>query len=105
MTEQIRLRISKLTLGLYADRLYGHDDSTDTVLVHQDRVGATFTIIKYTSTMTVVDMSAEAVADFLDDCDYQVECNTLDDDEGMTSLTKACERAAASVRKQIKQVA
>ena len=97
----MKLKISTKALDDHDSRLYGHDDSTDTVRVHLDRVGATYTIIKRTSTMTTVDMSNEAIADFLDDCDYQVEFNNCDGDEYMTSLTKACERAAASVRKQI----
>ena len=98
MTEQIRLRISNSALDDHENRLYGHDDSTDTVKIHQDRVGATYTIIKRTSTITVVDMSTEAIAEFLDDADYQHEFSEGDDSDYMA-------RASASVRKQIKQVA
>lgn len=97
----MRLKISTKVLDDHDDRLYGHDDSTDTVRVHQDTVGAIYTIIKRTKTVTTVEMSSEAIADFLDDCDYQVEFNECDGDEYMNSLTKACERAAASVRKQL----
>lgn len=99
----MELKISTKVLDDYDSRLYGHDDSTDTVRVHQDIVGATYTIIKRTQTTTIVEMSSEAIADFLDDCDYQVEFNDCADDKFLTSLTKACERAAASVRKQLEK--
>ncbi len=97
----MKLKISTKVLDDYDSRLYGHDDSTDTVRVHQDIVGATYTIIKRTKTVTTVEMSNEAIADFLDDCDYQVEFNDCADDKFLTSLTKACERTATSVRKQL----
>ena len=93
----MRLKISTKALDDYESRLYGSDESTDTVLVHQDRVGATYRIIKRTKTVTTVEMSAEAIADFLDDGDYQAEFNSEDNDP--YGLMWA--RAAASVRKQI----
>jgi len=93
----MRLKISTKALDDHESRLYGHDDSTDTVLVHQDKVGATFTIIKRTKTVTTVEMSAEAIADFLDDGDYQAEFNSEDNDP--YGLMWA--RAIKSVRKQI----
>ena len=95
----MRLKISTKALDDYESRLYGSDESTDTVLVHQDRVGATYTVIKRTSTITTVEMSAEAIADFLDDGDYQAEFNSEDNDP--YGLMWA--RAAASVRKQIEK--
>ncbi len=95
----MRLKISTKALDDHESRLYGHDDSTDTVLVHQDKVGATFTIIKRTKTVTTVEMSAEAIADFLDDGDYQAEFNSEDNDP--YGLMWA--RAIKSVRKQINQ--
>lgn len=105
MTEQIRLRISTAALDDHDSRVYGHDDSTDTVRVHQDIVGATYTIIKRTSTITVVDMSAEAVTEFLDDADYQYEFTIDSDCKYTVGIAKAFGRAAASVRKQIEQAA
>ena len=105
MTEQIRLRISTTALDDHDNRLYGHDDSTDTVRVHQDIVGATYTIIKRTPSITVVDMSTEAITEFLDDAAYQYEF-TIDSDDGYTVLiAKAFGRAISSVRKQIEQAA
>ena len=95
----MRLKISTKALDDHESRLYGHDDSTDTVLVHQDKVGATYTIIKRTKTVTTVEMSAEAIADLLDDGDYQAEFNSEDNDP--YGLMWA--RAIKSVRKQINQ--
>ena len=95
----MRLKISTNALDDHESRLYGHDDSTDTVLVHQDKVGATYTIIKRTKTVTTVEISAEAIADFLDDGDYQAEFNSEDKDP--YGLMWA--RAIKSVRKQINQ--
>jgi hypothetical protein len=100
----MRLKISTKALDDHESRLYGHDDSTDTVLVHQDRVGATYTIIKRTKTITTVEISAEAIADFLDDMDYQHENLRewlRDDDAERIAYGRSCGRAAASVRKQI----
>ena len=54
----MRLKISTKALDDHESRLYGSDESTDTVLVHQDRVGATYTIIKRTKTVTTVEMSS-----------------------------------------------
>jgi hypothetical protein len=93
----MRLKISTKALDDHESRLYGHDASTDTVLVHQDKVGATYTIIKRTKTVTTVEMSAEAIADLLDDGDYQAEFNSEDNDP--YGLMWA--RAITSVRKQI----
>ena len=90
----MRLRISTAALDDHENRLYGHEDSTDTVKVHQDIVGAMFKIIKRTSTITVVDMSTRAITEFLDDADYQHEFNS-------DSYGDSMGRAFASVRKQI----
>lgn len=101
MTEHIRLRISTAALNDHDDRLYGHDDSTDTVRVHQDIVGATYTIIKRTSTITVVDMSTEAITEFLDDANYQYEFTIDSDCQYTVGIAKAFGRAISSVRKQM----
>jgi len=95
----MRLKISTRALDDHDSRLYGHDGSTDTVRVHQDKIGATYTIIKRTKTITTVEISAEAIADFLDDGDYQAEFNS--DDNDPYGLMWA--RAIKSVRKQINQ--
>jgi hypothetical protein len=92
----MRLKISTKALDDHESRLYGSDESTDTVLVHQDRVGATYTIIKRTKTVTTVEMSSEAIADFLDDCDYQDEFCDIEEDR-----TGVYARAIKSVRKQL----
>ena len=92
----MKLKISTKALDDHDDRLYSNDDSTDTVRVHKDRVGATYTIIKRTKTVTTVEMSSEAIADFLDYCDYQDEF--CDIEEGRTGVYA---RAIKSVRKQL----
>lgn len=92
----MRLKISTNALDDHDSRLYGHEDSTDTVRVHIDKVGATYTIIKRTKTVTTVEMSSEAIKDFLDDCDYQDEF--CDIEEGRTGVYA---RAIKSVKKQL----
>lgn len=92
----MKLKISTIVLSDHDSRLYGHDDSTDTVRVHQDKVGAIYTIIKRTKTVTTVEMSNEAIAEFLDDCDYQDEF--CDIEQGRTGVYA---RAIKSVKKQL----
>lgn len=92
----MKLKISTMALSDHDSRLYGHDDSTDTVRVHQDKVGAIYTIIKRTKTVTTVEMSNEAIAEFLDDCDYQDEF--CDIEQGRTGVYA---RAIKSVKKQL----
>ena len=92
----MKLKISTKVLSDYDSRLYGHDDSTDTVRLHQDIVGAIYTIIKRTKTVTTVEMSSEAIKDFLDDCEYQDEF--CDIEEGRTGIYA---RAIQSVKKQL----
>jgi hypothetical protein len=101
MTDYIRLRISTAALDDHQSRLYGHDDSTDTVKVHQDIVGATYTIVKRTPSITVVDMSIKAITEFLDDADYQYEFTIDSDCKHTVSIAKAFDRAIFSVRKQM----
>jgi hypothetical protein len=100
----MRLKISTNALDDHNSRLYGHDDSTDTMQVHIDMVGATYTIIKRTKTVITVEMSEAAIADFLSDMDYQhsnLREWLADDDAERIAYGRACGRAAASVRKQI----
>ena len=92
----MKLKISTRVLDDHNSRLYGHDDSTDTVQVHLDKVGAIYTIIKRTKTLTTVEMSSEAIADFLDDCDYQDEFCDIEEDR-----TGVYARAIKSVKKQL----
>lgn len=93
----MRLKISTNALNDHGSRLYGHENSTDTVRVHQDIVGATYSIIKITKKVMTVEMSDAAIKEFLDDADYCKE-SMIDDSP---SIARLFERAAASVRKQL----
>jgi hypothetical protein len=96
----MKLKISSRALQDHDSRLYGHDDSTDTVRVHQDIVGATYTIIKRAKTVTTVEMNEVTIKEFLSDADFYADPD-FRDDFGVLGLM--FERAAASVRKQLEK--
>ena len=98
----MRLKISTKALDDHESRLYGSDESTDTVLVHFEDSSCVYTIIKRTKTVTTVEMNDEAIKEFLSDADHWIHIMEMKafawegDDTG-----KVFKRAAASVRKQL----
>lgn len=95
------LTISTNALSDHMDRLYDiHDSGIEgPTWPHIDGASSgVIIIIKVGSKTTQVQMTANAIAEFIDDMDYQVECC---EDDFQRAYRAQCKRALTSIRKQL----
>jgi len=96
----MRLKISTRALDDHASRLYYRDETNTDIqqMISSEDSNCRYTIIKYTKTITTVEMNGAAIKEFLSDADFYADPDFRSD---FGNLGLAFERAAANVRKQI----
>lgn len=93
----MKIKVGEHALSDHIARLYESSSANSYVHVDGEHAGR-IDIIKRTKTTVQVMMSEEAIKEFVDDMDYQVE---FMDSQSDRAYRNQCRRALASVRKQL----